>query len=289
MSDPKHWLDDGGGATAGERELLRAARDRRMPAALRSSVWGSIAAGVAVIETAAAAGAAGAAAGTAVKQGAAAKGVLALLSGTATVKGIAAIAIAGGVGFGVMSLGSSSGSRPSQPAEIANAAMATAPPPSSIAANVDDGERDTAPPVGAKPSAESVKGNSDGAKQRVLRAAPSGVRGAAASAARRNENDSPPAEVQESRRVTRLAAEAAAVVAIRKTLVSGRPQEALRLLDQARLDFADGGLAQEREALTVRALWQADQKDAARTRGDAFLRAFPRSPHAAELRALLER
>src|SRR5262249_15104665 len=91
----------------------------------------------------------------------------------------------------------------------------------------------------------------------------------------------------ESRATSRLREESAAVIAIRKMLLSGNAAEALRMLDRARTDFPGGALAEEREALTVRALVDLGEKGAARARGEAFLRTFPRSPHAAEVRALL--
>ncbi len=287
MSDPKHWLDEGGGATFEERELLRAARGRQMPAALRSSVWGGIAAAIATLETAVAAGAA---AGSAAKQGALAKGALGWLSGSAAAKGVAAIAIAGGIGAGAMALESSTGSRAPASVDIARAENrpSSLSPPSPV--NGEGAPRETPMDLATKPTPEGTRASSESAKQRALRATAPGARTITSpTVARRAEIDPPTPETQDARRATRLAAEAAAVVAIRRTLVSGRPQDALRRLEQARVDFPDGALAQEREALTVRALWQADQKDAARSRGEAFLRVFPRSPHAAELRALLER
>jgi hypothetical protein len=285
MSDPKHWLDEGGGATFEERELLRAARGRQMPAALRSSVWGGIAAGIATIETAVAAGAA---AGSAAKQGALAKGAFGWLSGSAAAKGVAAIAIAGGIGAGAMALGSSTGSRGPATVDIAHAEkLLSRPPPSPV--NGESAPPETPSELAAKPSPEGARATSESAKQRALRATAPGARTITSpTITRRAEIELPAPETQDARRATRLAAEAAAVVAIRRTLVSGRPQDALRRLEQARVEFPDGALAQEREALTVRALWQADQKDAARSRGEAFLRVFPRSPQAAELRALLE-
>jgi outer membrane protein assembly factor BamD (BamD/ComL family) len=84
-----------------------------------------------------------------------------------------------------------------------------------------------------------------------------------------------------------LREESAAVLAIRKTLLAGDASEALRMLDRASAEFQGGALVQEREALTVRALVESGQKEAARRRAEAFLRAFPRSPHAAEVRALV--
>ena len=282
MIDPKRWLDDGSGATFEERELLQAGRDLRMPDTLRKRVWVGVATGLSVIETAAAAG-------TALQKGAAAKGAFTMLSGTAA-KGVTALAIASGVGLGVAALRSPSeppkeshvgrvapsvASRPPLPAR----SPAEAPP---VAELVPQGEPEHAPsPESAKPASEAIK-------SRTPHGARSTGRPSAAPTPRASDADMPGGEPnQEARRASRLAEESAAVVAIRKTLLSGEPTEALRMLDRARIQFPDGVLGQEREALSVRALVESGQKAAARKRGEAFLRAFPRSPHAAELRALL--
>jgi outer membrane protein assembly factor BamD (BamD/ComL family) len=76
------------------------------------------------------------------------------------------------------------------------------------------------------------------------------------------------------------------VLAIRKTLLGGDPIEALRMIERAASDFPGGVLTEEREALAVRALAKAGQDEGARQRGRAFLRAFPKSPHASEVRAV---
>jgi outer membrane protein assembly factor BamD (BamD/ComL family) len=84
-----------------------------------------------------------------------------------------------------------------------------------------------------------------------------------------------------------LREESAAVLAVRKTLLAGNAIEALRMLERARVAFPSGALAEEREALAVRALVASGQSALARKRGEAFLHAFPRSPHASEVRAIL--
>jgi hypothetical protein len=53
--------------------------------------------------------------------------------------------------------------------------------------------------------------------------------------------------------------------------------------------FADGALAQEREALTIEALAHAGRREAASARAVAFLRAYPGSPHAATVRTFVGR
>ena len=273
MSDPKRWLDEGGGATFEERELLKAGRELRMPDPLRKSVWAVVATGLTAVETAATAG-------TALQKGAAAKGAFTVLSGTAA-KGVAALAIAGGVGLGIASL------REPAPLAVTHVAGvaptkdgAGAPPVAEILAE--------SAPQNTLPQETVTTSSSGGAKSRALPAARPSARPSAPPALRGLDDNVKPVEPSpESRRASRLAEESAAVVAIRKTLLAGESTEALRMLDRARAEFPDGVLGQEREALTVRALVESGQKDPARKRGDAFLRAFPRSPHAAELRALL--
>ena len=274
MSDPKRWLDEGGGATFEERELLKAGRELRMPDPLRKSVWAVMATGLTAVETAAAAG-------TALQKGAAAKGALAVLSGTAA-KGVAALAIAGGVGLGIASLRD-----PAEPLAATHAAGVAPTKDATEAPPVAEMLAESAP-QNTFPQETVTTSSSGGAKSRALPAARPSARPSAPPALRGLDDKVKPVEPSpEARRASRLAEESAAVVAIRKTLLAGESTEALRMLDHARAEFPNGVLGQEREALTVRALVESGQKDAARRRGETFLRAFPRSPHAAELRALL--
>jgi len=85
--------------------------------------------------------------------------------------------------------------------------------------------------------------------------------------------------------LSQLAAEGRVVLDARRELREGRPADALRRLEAARVEFADGVLAQEREALTIEALARSGQRAAARARAAAFLRAHPESPHATDVRA----
>jgi hypothetical protein len=82
---------------------------------------------------------------------------------------------------------------------------------------------------------------------------------------------------------SRLAAEAQLVLDARRDLREGNPASALRRLETARPELVGGALAQEREALTIEALDRSGQTEAAARRARAFLRAYPRSPHAASV------
>ncbi len=85
--------------------------------------------------------------------------------------------------------------------------------------------------------------------------------------------------------VSRLGAESGVVLEARRALREGRPEDALRLLDAARTEFAAGALTQEREALAIEALSRSGRREVAQTRAAAFLRAYPGSPHAASVKS----
>ncbi|HTN92866.1 MAG TPA: hypothetical protein VL242_54735, partial [Sorangium sp.] len=71
----------------------------------------------------------------------------------------------------------------------------------------------------------------------------------------------------------------------RAALRGGDAAGALRIVEQARLRFPGGALAQEREALTIEALWHSGQRAAAAQRASAFLLAYPSSPHVSRLQS----
>jgi hypothetical protein len=275
MTDPKRWLDEGGGGTAEERALLESGRDARMPSGQRKRVWLGIAAGVAGVGASA-----GTAAGGAIGHGTAAKGTLSLLFSGAAGKTVLAVALLGGAGIGVTAL--RTGLRPAATSPAARApsqertethesGQAVIPSP----AAVDTAEASATAPEPRPRTTGPARGVS---KSPPLPSAPA-------------DDVAPPRTepAPEMRATSRLREESAAVVAARRTLLSGDATEALRMLDRLRADFPNGALVQEREALAVRALVESGQKEAARARGEAFLRAFPRSPHGAEVRALLGR
>jgi hypothetical protein len=269
MNDPKRWLDEGGGATFEERELLDAGRRAVLPSALRRRLWLGLATSAVGI------GAASEAAG-ALTTATGGKGALAALFGSAAAKGVAALALVGGAGAGVAALRSP----PTATAMVQVAPSRDVPRAPATPATLSD-ESVPAPiraaPVPARtPSPKPVVGAARGGDAR------------SAAPARSSEEEGRPREAPvESRMATRLREESAALLAVRKTLLAGDAVEALRMLDRARTAFPNGSLAEEREALAVRALVASGQNELARKRGEAFLRVFPRSPHASEVRAVL--
>ena len=83
-------------------------------------------------------------------------------------------------------------------------------------------------------------------------------------------------------------AEASLVSRARKALVTS-PQRALDLANQAKREFPRGMLVEEREAIAVQALAKLGQGDKASQRGEKFLRAYGRGPHAAAVRSAIGR
>ena len=92
--------------------------------------------------------------------------------------------------------------------------------------------------------------------------------------------------VSESRRSagSQLLEESHALLDARAALRAGDATHALTLLERARSRFPRGSLGQEREALTVEALARSGQSTKARLRAEKFLRAYPQSPYAADVR-----
>ncbi|WP_437292926.1 hypothetical protein [Sorangium sp. So ce426] len=86
-------------------------------------------------------------------------------------------------------------------------------------------------------------------------------------------------------RESRLREELTLLGDARAALRRGDASGALRIAEQARLRFPGGALAQEREALTIEALWQSGDRAAAAQRASAFLLAYPSSPHIPRLRS----
>jgi hypothetical protein len=260
MNDPKRWLDEGGGGTAEERALLESGREVTMPSAVRKRVWLGIAAGVA---------------GVGASAGAAAGGTVGLLSGTAA-KTVLVAALLGAAGLGVTVL--RSGGHPT----VASINVRTRP------SEEVEARKEPGAPLPANPNVVETTEATGRAPAEHKPWAPVGGPNARSTPASPPSDELAPSRTEpETRATSHLREESAAVVAIRQKLLSGDPVEALRMLDRARAEFPNGALVQEREALAVRALVESGQKEAARKRGEAFLRAFPRSPYEAEVRALL--
>ena len=74
-----------------------------------------------------------------------------------------------------------------------------------------------------------------------------------------------------------------------KTNLSGSPSKALELANQAKREFPNGMLVEEREAIAVQALAKLGRSEQAKQRGERFLSRFARGAHASAVRSALER
>jgi hypothetical protein len=142
-------------------------------------------------------------------------------------------------------------------------AAAAAPPPRSP-------PDDQPPPPSAPPAPVA-----DPAAARPVKVAHPAPRPAAAATA----------ALADNARASQLREESAMILDARRVLRGGDPARALALLDAARARFPAGILVQEREALTIEALVRAGQRALATKRAEAFLRDYPKSPHAADVRS----
>jgi hypothetical protein len=138
-----------------------------------------------------------------------------------------------------------------------------------------------APPVAAPARAAVAPAAAPAPSEPLLPEAPAPVTHAQPAPSRGPRTAAPARSLPASR----LAAEAALVVEARRALRAGDAGRALSQLEGARAELAGGALVQEREALTIEALSRLGRGPAAAARADAFLRAYPRSPHASAVRA----
>jgi hypothetical protein len=275
--DPERLLSGASDADPLERELLASLRDERAPASVRQGAWQGIAAALLTVapgsaaatgaavsassSASSAAGASAAASGTAA--GAAAPGSLlpaaaagGKLAGTFGTK-LAAVLVTKWMLVGVVSAAAVGGAifvshrqhAARNPAPLV-AAAATRPEPRSAPAIV------TAPPrsVGIAPAASPVS-----------------------TAAR---NSAKPL------RVNALAAESALLQSARAELRAGNLAAASDRLQLLRRRFPNGVLIQERDVLQIELSTARGDEAAARRLAARFLRAYPESPHAAQLRQL---
>lgn len=95
--------------------------------------------------------------------------------------------------------------------------------------------------------------------------------------------DAPTKSNVEQSRKDRLSAESALLTRARAQLRHGDALAAQQTLDQLRSKFPKGVLGQEREVLAIEVLAARGNGDAARKRARAFIAAYPKSPHSAQL------
>jgi hypothetical protein len=89
--------------------------------------------------------------------------------------------------------------------------------------------------------------------------------------------------VSEQTRKDRLSAESALLTRARAELRNGNAAAAQQSLNRLRANFPHGVLGQEREVLTIEVLAARGNAEAARRRAQAFIAAYPKSPHNAQL------
>jgi hypothetical protein len=238
-----------------QRELLRHGAAIEPPRGAEDRVWRALGAALGAVATADA---------STKTVGAATKVEAAGLTGAKLVVVIAALAaLAGLVALGGYLVASPRDARP--PAAVA-VAPAAAPSPS------------LAPPAAAAPWGESPPADTGhartapGARHAVRGQLRSGVAAADARAA------SAPA--------SRLREETTLIKEARQSLRQGDVGRALRELEECRRLFPAGVLEQERDRLIVEALVAAGRAREASARAAEFLRRYPDSPHAGEVREL---
>ena len=241
-----------------QRDLLRHGAEMGPPPGAEQRVWLGVVGAIGA--TAAAGAAAGAAEASAKTATTAAKVNVAGLTGAKVLAIVTALAALGAFGVylvvGMRSTPTSVAPAPAEPPAIA-------PQPPST------GET---PPWESPPPADPQRGAAPGPR-RPTRVRPH-TRAAAA----------PPAAAPSP--AARLGEETTLIRDARQALRGGDAARALHLLEACRRQFPAGVLQQERERLTIEALVKAGRSAEASTRAAQFLRRYPDSPHAGDIRAL---
>jgi len=244
-----------------QRDLLRHGAEMGPPPGAEQRVWLGVVGAIGA--TAAAGAAAGAAEASAKTATTAAKVNVAGLTGAKVLAIVTALAALGAFGVYLVV-----GMR-STPTSVAPAPAATPAEPPAIAPPPSTGET---PPWESPPPADPQRGAAPGPR-RPTRVRPH-TRAAAA----------PPAAAPSP--AARLGEETTLIRDARQALRGGDAARALHLLEACRRQFPAGVLQQERERLTIEALVKAGRSAEASTRAAQFLRRYPDSPHAGDIRAL---
>jgi hypothetical protein len=243
MSDPRRWTDDGGEASAFERDLVVAGRDAGPSQEQKRMMWGAIAAQ---------------AIPPAAGQGAAPASGSAAFAGLTVAKGAVIVAL---IGAGIVA------SYRTMRGPISPITQPSAPAPAP-APHEQPQLPSESPAPGDEPSAEAPR------SVKIAHSTP-------------RQNAAATKEVVENARASQLREESEMILGARRVLRAGDPLRALTLLDVARARFPEGILVQEREALSIEALVRSGQRALATKRAEAFLRAFPKSPHGADVKRVV--
>ena len=292
MTDPKRLLDDAGTLTREQRRVLAADARFLAPGGARSQLWASLAAVLgtgAVGPSLSSAGTAGAGVGAATQAagGASAGHVLSL---GAVVK----LTLVGlGIGASIATANHYLSSREAdetQPAagaahravtRASAAVHALAVPTTSLTHPVEPapsralehpGASTLANPAAPAPELPAVASSSS---DDTRTANAPGARGRALTSPEPKQN-----QIAENARE-----ESQLVGSARSLLRAGNPAGALQLLVRATSRFPNGVLIQEREALRIEALRALGRTSEARALADAFVEAYPKSPHLSRVTA----
>ena len=295
MKGPRKLVEGDGSASALARELLREGRVEAMPASVKAALWKSIAAQVpgALVAPSAAA--------------AAAKGATGLVALKAT---LAVVALGGSIWGGHHLLtaddrrahvssrptpspsSTTSRARTAEPAKPTETAKPTEPTRPAEAGRASPNQPSAAVPEPAAPASvprEAIEAPPPASAPRAPRTFLREPAGRPRPPRAALERDQPGASASPTPAESRLGEESQLVLDAREGLRAGHPSLVLRQLEEARSRFPDGTLTQEREALTIEALWRSGQTAAARHRAETFARTYPGSPHAARVQQLTSR
>ncbi len=280
MSEIKHWLDESSDANDFERAILRSGSMADPTDAKRDEVWTNVLGALAMAP--ALVPAAGTSAAKAVLGGAGKTAAVWLSVGKGFIVGLAIYGAASGVSeiaehFSARPMLSTAHSaalvpRPQRAPEVA----APATPPAVPFATVE-------PAPTASPSAASVlnvpaNALGNAAAQPVASSRIGELPSVAAF------EPVGPALAASAVRESQLKAEAASLSSAREALRAGRLTDAFAQLEASRRQFSAPELYQEREALTIELLSRSGQPAVAQQRAEAFLKRFPESPHADQVR-----
>lgn len=270
MTDPKRWSEAGNSATPDEQALVHAGLNLTMPAHDKSAVWERIVSAIPAPPVATH------------PAGGNATGPLAPLAGPAVIK-VASLVLAL-VGSGVIAhrMGRPAANNDDLRAPKVVAATTSTSSPARIVAATNSTSSVPLTAAPAAVTAATVEPAGSATNETAAASAPSGLqRNAGAVGSADSGSPSSPA--------SRLREESQAVLAVRRALHSNDVSLALSLLESARRRFGAGALNEEREALLIEALARSGEKARAAKHAKAFLSAYPRSPHAADVQRHLQK
>ena len=298
MSAPKRWLEEGSGATSGERDLLRRGLTQEPPPEAKDAVWSALLAQLPPIPSGGSGGesAAPSAGGAQAAAGAKAVSTAGVGGGSATLAGAAGGGLLKsallGAGSAVALIASYTVVAPlvsTEPRAIPTSSAHSAPDNPGGAATSGARSAPGIPGEATTPVAPELAGlpaTADSSRAPIAapsaeprdRAAPGPFhepKGALASSASTRGSTAPAMD-----RETRLLEESRRLTEARDALRRGDSAGALSTLSELQRAVPGGILGQEREALAIEALAKSGRSSEAQARARAFLQANPESPHA---------